>query len=101
MVLLLEWRCCIQWNVMRKQIAGGLNYSLCGIPYWNTDIGGFFGWEYGNNWKDVAMQELQARWMQWGCFMPIMRNHCSSPMESEIYKFGEEGYWPTTHRKNS
>lgn len=82
-----------QWNVMRKQIAGGLNYSLCGIPYWNTDIGGFFGWEYGNNWKDVAMQELQVRWMQWGCFMPIMRNHCSSPMESEIYKFGEEGYW--------
>lgn len=82
-----------QWNVMRKQIAGGLNYSLCGIPYWNTDIGGFFGWEYNNNWKDVAMQELQVRWMQWGCFMPIMRNHCSSPMESEIYKFGEEGYW--------
>ena len=82
-----------QWNVMRKQIAGGLNYSLCGIPYWNTDIGGFFGWEYGNNWKDVAMQELQVRWMQCGCFMPIMRNHCSSPMESETYKFGEEGYW--------
>ena len=82
-----------QWNVMRKQIAGGLNYSLCGIPYWNTDIGGFFGGEYNNNWKDVAMQELQVRWMQWGCFMPIMRNHCSSPMESEIYKFGEEGYW--------
>ena len=82
-----------QWDVMRKQIAGGLNYSLCGIPYWNTDIGGFFGWEYNNNWKDVAMQELQVRWMQWGCFMPIMRNHCSSPMESEIYKFGEEGYW--------
>ena len=75
-----------QWNVMRKQIAGGLNYSLCGIPYWNTDIGGFFGWEYGNNWKDVAMQELQVRWMQWGCFMPIMaRNDLSSVgIESNI-----------------
>ena len=82
-----------QWDVMRRQIAGGLNYSLCGIPYWNTDIGGFFGWEYNNDWKDVAMQELQVRWMQWGCFMPVMRNHCSSPMESEIYKFGEPGYW--------
>ena len=78
---------------MRAQIAGGLNYSLCGIPYWNTDIGGFFGWEYNNDWHNVAMQELQVRWMQWGCFMPIMRNHCSSPMESEIYKFGEPGYW--------
>ena len=82
-----------QWSVMRKQIAGGLNYSLCGIPYWNTDIGGFFGGEYNNDWNDVAMQELQVRWMQWGCFMPLMRNHCSSPMESEIYKFGPEGYW--------
>ena len=78
---------------MRAQIAGGLNYSLCGIPYWNTDIGGFFGWAYNNDWKNVAMQELQVRWMQWGCFMPIMRNHCSSPMESEIYKFGDPGYW--------
>lgn len=29
------------WEVMRKQLAAGLNYSLCGIPYWNTDLGGF------------------------------------------------------------
>ena len=82
-----------QWNVMRKQIAAGLNYTLCGIPYWNTDIGGFFGWEYGNDWTDVAYKELQVRWMQWGCFMPIMRNHCSSPMETEIYKLGNPGEW--------
>lgn len=82
-----------QWSVMRKQIAGGLNYSLCGIPFWSTDLGGFFGWEYGNNWKDVAYQELQVRWLQWGCFQPLMRNHCSSPMETEIYKFGKEGDW--------
>ena len=82
-----------EWSIMRKQIAAGLNYSLCGIPYWNTDIGGFFGWSYNNDWNDVAMQELQVRWMQWGCFQPIMRNHCSSPMESEIYKFGKPGYW--------
>ena len=82
-----------QWSVMRKQIAAGLNYTLCGIPYWNTDIGGFFGWEYNNDWNDVAMKELQVRWMQWGCFQPLMRNHCSSPMESEIYKFGKPGEW--------
>lgn len=82
-----------QWNVMRRQIAGGLNYSLCGIPFWSTDLGGFFGWEYGNNWKDIAYQELQVRWLQWGCFQPMMRNHCSSPMETEIYKFGKEGDW--------
>ena len=82
-----------QWDVMRAQIAAGLNYTLCGIPYWNTDIGGFFGWSYGNDWTDVAYKELQVRWMQWGCFMPIMRNHCSSPMETEIYKLGNPGEW--------
>ncbi len=81
------------WDVMRAQIPAGLNYSLCGIPYWNTDIGGFFGWAHNNNWKDIAFKELQVRWMQWGCFMPIMRNHASSPMETEIYKLGNPGEW--------
>ena len=31
------------WDVFAKQIPAGLNFSLSGIPYWNTDIGGFFG----------------------------------------------------------
>ena len=39
------------------------------------------------------MQELQVRWMQWGTFMPLMRNHCSSPMVNEIYEFGKAGEW--------
>ena len=34
------------WQEMKQQIPSGLNYSLCGIPYWNTDLGGFFYWEY-------------------------------------------------------
>lgn len=33
------------WDVMRKQLAAGLNYTLCGIPYWNTDLGGFLRME--------------------------------------------------------
>ena len=56
------------WNVMKNQIPSGLNYVICGIPYWNTDIGGFFGWDYNNDPKSPAMQELQVRWMQWGTF---------------------------------
>ena len=31
------------WQVFRNQIPAGLNFSLSGIPYWNTDTGGFFG----------------------------------------------------------
>ena len=81
------------WKVMKNQIPSGLNYVICGIPFWNTDIGGFFGWEYNNDPKNIAMQELQVRWMQWGCFMPIMRNHCSSPMVNELYNYGSPGDW--------
>ncbi len=81
------------WNVFKAQIPSGLNYIACGIPFWNTDIGGFFGWDYNNDPKSPAMQELQVRWMQFGAFCPLMRNHCSSPMVSEIYHFGQPGDW--------
>ncbi|MBM6992959.1 MAG: DUF5110 domain-containing protein [Prevotella sp.] len=81
------------WQTMKRQIPSGLNYVACGIPFWNTDLGGFFGWDYNNDPKSPAMQELQVRWMQWGAFMPLMRNHCSSPMVSEIYNFGKPGDW--------
>lgn len=89
------------WNVMKNQIPSGLNYVICGIPYWNTDIGGFFGWDYNNDPKSPAMQELQVRWMQWGTFMPMMRNHCSSPMVSELYNFGNPGDWAFDAQKKA
>lgn len=81
------------WESFKNQIPSGLNYILCGIPYWNTDIGGFFCWDYNNNPRDPYAQELQVRWMQWGCFMPLMRNHCSSPMVNELYRYAEPGHW--------
>jgi len=81
------------WDEMKGQIPSGLNYTLCGIPFWNTDIGGFFYWDFQQDPKNPALQELQTRWMQWGTFMPLMRNHCSSPMVSEIYAFGKKGDW--------
>lgn len=81
------------WQEMKQQVPSGLNYTLCGIPFWNTDLGGFFYGEYEQSPKNPAIQELQTRWMQWGTFMPLMRNHCSSPMVSELYEFGQEGDW--------
>ncbi|MBO7499662.1 MAG: DUF5110 domain-containing protein [Bacteroidaceae bacterium] len=81
------------WQEMKNQVPSGLNYTLCGIPYWNTDLGGFFYWDYEQSPRNPAVQELQTRWMQWGTFMPLMRNHCSSPMVSEIYEFGQKGDW--------
>ena len=81
------------WQEMKNQVPSGLNYSLCGIPFWNTDLGGFFYWDYEQSPRNPAVQELQTRWMQWGTFMPLMRNHCSSPMVSELYEFGQKGDW--------
>ncbi len=81
------------WKEMKTQVPSGLNYTLCGIPFWNTDLGGFFYWEFEQSPKNPALKELQTRWMQWGTFMPLMRNHCSSPMVSELYEMGEAGDW--------
>lgn len=81
------------WDEMKKQVPSGLNYTLCGIPMWNTDLGGFFYGQYDQQPKNPAIKELQTRWMQWGTFMPLMRNHCSSPMVSEIYEMGDPGDW--------
>ena len=81
------------WDEMKNQVPSGLNFSLCGIPFWNTDLGGFFYWDYRNDPKNPALQEIHTRWLQWGTFMPLMRNHSSSPMQSEIYKFGNKGEW--------
>lgn len=81
------------WEVMRKQLAAGLNYSLCGIPYWNTDLGGFFAWKYNDDINNVAYHELHVRWYQWGAFQPVMRSHNSSPVAVEIYQFGKKGDW--------
>lgn len=81
------------WGVLRRQIAGGLNFSLTGIPYWNTDIGGFFcANNYPQGVKDPAFHELYVRWMQFATFTGMMRSHGTNTPR-EIFQFGERGYW--------
>jgi alpha-D-xyloside xylohydrolase len=89
------------WETFKNQIPAMLNYMLCGIPMWSDDLGGFFGWEYNNDSNNSAMQELQVRWMQWGSFMPLMRNHCSGPLKNEIYRWGKPGDWAYDCQKKS
>jgi alpha-D-xyloside xylohydrolase len=84
------------WENFRNQIPAGLNFSLCGIPHWNSDIGGFFAGEYNRSWNDGSasknplFQELYVRWMQFGAFNPMMRSH-GTDLSREIYHFGEKG----------
>ena len=80
------------WNVLRNQISGGLNFSLCGIPYWNCDIGGFFPSRFLGGVQNVAYRELYVRWLQFAAFTPMMRSH-GTDTPREIWNFGEKGSW--------
>ena len=72
------------WQVLRRQIAGGINFALSGIPYWNTDIGGFF---IHQTPQDPAYQELFVRWYQFGAFCPLFRVH-GTDYPKEMWRFG-------------
>ncbi len=78
------------WDALRAQISAGLNFSLCGIPYWNSDIGGFFLWNFKKGLDDPNYRELYIRWIQFGAFCPMMRSH-GTDAPREIYQFGKRG----------
>ena len=88
---------------MRCQIKAGLNMAIAGIPWWTTDIGGFFG---GDS-TDPAFHELLVRWFEYGAFCPVMRLHgyrmpyqpqygstggaaCVSGAPNEIWSYGKD-----------
>jgi len=78
------------WGALRNQISAGLNWSLSGLPYWNSDIGGFFLWNFPHKLDDANYRELYARWIQFGAFCPMMRSH-GTDAPREIYQFGKKG----------
>jgi alpha-D-xyloside xylohydrolase len=80
------------WDVFAKQVAAGINFGLSGLPYWTTDVGGFFVRQYPKGGQDPAYQELFTRWYQWGAFCPIFRVH-GTAVPREIWRFGEPGTW--------
>jgi alpha-D-xyloside xylohydrolase len=75
------------FETYKRQIPAGLNFSLSGIPYWTTDIGGFF---IGNP-NDPAYRELFVRWFQYGTFCPIFRVHGTrTTNQNELWSYGPE-----------
>ena len=78
------------WETLRNQISAGLNFTLSGIPHWNSDIGGFFLWEFPEKLNDPEYRELYARWIQFGAFCPMMRSH-GAEAPREIFQFGTKG----------
>lgn len=81
-----------RWDVLANQIPAALNYTVMGIPNWNSDIGGFFAWDWVD--KDGNMMdgfpELYTRWAQFGAFTPMMRSHGTN-LPREIWNFGKAG----------
>ena len=77
------------WETLAKQIPAALNFTICGIPNWNSDIGGFFNGEYSGAGEE-AYNELYARWLQFGTFSTMMRSH-GAGSDRAIYRFGERG----------
>ncbi len=78
------------WQVLKNQIPTGLNFSLSAIPYWNSDIGGFFLSKFRRKLADPDYRELYTRWLEFGTFCPMMRSH-GDDAPREIYQFGKKG----------
>ncbi len=84
------------WTAMRQQIPGGLNFSLSGIPYWTVDIGGFsvpgrFSRKDPRPEDVEEWRELNARWFEYGTFLPITRVHGEAP-KREMWEMGGEAH---------
>ena len=75
------------FETLKRQIPAGLNFSISGVPYWTTDIGGFF---IGNP-DDPAYRELFVRWFEYGTFCPIFRVHGTrTTNQNELWSYGPE-----------
>jgi alpha-glucosidase/alpha-D-xyloside xylohydrolase len=95
------------WDMLKRSIPAGLNFTASGMPYWDTDIAGFFSpqipadyhaahkplidasdaQENVGNYEDYP--ELFVRWFEWGAFQPVMRAH-GERMHNEVWSYGKE-----------
>ena len=53
------------------QVQAGLNMGLAGIPWWNTDIGGFMS----DDVNDPNFRQLLVRWYEFAVYTPVFRLH--------------------------
>lgn len=93
------------FEALRKSVRTGLAMAMSGIPWWTTDIGGFWGGDI----EGEEFRELIVRWFQFGVFCPVTRLHGvrikpkdhidrhpgiyeMSGGDNEIWSFGERDY---------
>jgi alpha-D-xyloside xylohydrolase len=95
------------WDMLKRSIPAGLDMTATGLPYWDTDIAGFFSPQLAADYKpahpplidpsDAAANvgrytdypELFVRWFQWGVFQPVMRAH-GEREHNEVWSYGKQ-----------
>ena len=95
------------WDMLKRSIPAGLNFTASGMPYWDTDIAGFFSPRVPADYRaehrplidgsDVRgtignyedYPELFVRWFEWGAFHPIMRAH-GERNHNEVWSYGRQ-----------
>jgi len=92
-----------RWEDMRAQFTAGLNFSMAGVPFWGMDIGGFcvenryvqaqkaFDKSHIENEDMKEWRELQTRWHQAGCFVPLFRTHGQWP-KREVWNIAPDDH---------
>ncbi|MFZ0743524.1 MAG: TIM-barrel domain-containing protein [Terracidiphilus sp.] len=95
------------WDMLKRSISAGLDFTASGMPYWDTDIAGFFSPEIYptyhpahtplvdpsdarenvDNYSDYP--ELFVRWFEWGTFQPVMRAH-GEREHNEVWSYGKQ-----------
>ena len=95
------------WDMLKRSIPAGLNFTASGMPYWDTDIAGFFSPtlspDYHAAHKPLVdatdarstvdryedYPELFVRWFEWATFQPVMRAH-GERNHNEVWSYGRQ-----------
>jgi alpha-glucosidase/alpha-D-xyloside xylohydrolase len=95
------------WDMLKRSIPAGLNFTASGMTYWDTDIAGFFSPSIpvdhhaahkplvdGSDARDTIgnyedYPELFVRWFEWGAFHPVMRAH-GERKHNEVWSYGKQ-----------
>ena len=99
-VIMWSGDCPSTFESLQQQVKAALNIGIAGIPWWTSDIGGFFDGDA----DDPAFRELMVRWYQFGIFCPVFRMHGyrkpyttkvggqGTGGPNELWSYGEENY---------
>jgi alpha-D-xyloside xylohydrolase len=95
------------WDMLKRSIPTGLNFTASGMPYWDTDIAGFFSPTLSPDYRAAHKPlvdptdargtvdkyedypELFVRWFEWGTFQPVMRAH-GERNHNEVWSYGRQ-----------